>query len=158
MLFYGIFLLLASLVSASKEAKKCSRALEGVVYVPHLWAYEYLHRITETLRAQSPLLWTDQAEGVIKTFENTYGVVVGVVDAFGMVYDYPKGNIVAPASVSKTNLIARAYALGEGYGSFDGGIVPQAPPVYSYASKFWNPNGEMYVVSVNLPKVNGISV
>lgn len=153
LLFQGILFLIVNLVFASKESKKCARELEGVVYVPDVCAYKYLRKITDTLRVQSPLLWTDQAQSVIRSFELTFNVRVGVLDAFGTVYDYPNGNVIAPSSLSKTVVVDRAYALGEGFGSFDSNVnFQQAPALYVYGSQFWNPNGEMYVIAVALNK------
>lgn len=133
-------------------SKACARELEGIVYVPQNCAYNYLRKITEVLRVQSPLLWTNQAQSVINTFASTYGVQVVVINALGEVGSIDAAGQFEAISgaMAMGHAYARSNALGEGFTSNYPAIPDVSPISDHYTSIFWNPNGEMYTISVQL--------
>lgn len=152
MLFSAILSLFAatSVFAQKHESKACTRELEGIVYVPSSCAYNYLNKISNILRVQSPLLWTSQASSVINTFQATYGVYVAVVNTLGQVGTInPAGVFVpfpGPVNVM-TNGYARSNALGEGFSA--NLVVAGFEGIYDvYSSIFWNVNGEMYTIGI----------
>ena len=152
MLFSFILsLFAATAVFAQKHhaSKACTRELEGIVYVPTSCAASYLSKIADVLRVQSPLLWTSQANGVIATFEATYGVNVVVINALGQIGTIgADGSFTAGPYRAMDHSVARSNALGEGFTA-----NLKLPNIDSntydyYTSVFWNLNGEMYTVGV----------
>jgi hypothetical protein len=135
--------------------KACTRELEGIVYVPQNCAYNYLHKITQTLEVQAPLLWTNQAQGVIETFKNTYGVEVFVINAMGVIGTIDASGVFVPTLINAitakafSHNIARSNALGEGFTSnLTTDLI--AAPSDVYSTVIWNPNGQMYTIAVAL--------
>ena len=122
---------------------------------PETCAYTYLQNISQELRAQSPLLWTNQGPSIISSFSTNYGVTVSVIDAFGSL----------DTSMSTTNTVIniknimgygdfRSNAMGESF--FSSGIRTRVPyPSYIYAFITWNSVGEMYYVAIVKSKVSG---
>lgn len=131
----------------SGKAKACERELEKIAYYPDNCAFAYLKRITNVLRAKSPLFWTPSAQSVIESFEVTYGVQVDVADAFGTYYDYPGGAAYTPEDYGGYNMdegIARTNVFGE-----SSSIIQVGNTSYvTYYTIFWNQVGEMYYVLV----------
>lgn len=154
MLFSFILSLFAAtaVFAHNHHGKACARELEGIVYVPQNCAFSYLERITQTLEVQAPLLWTNQANGVIRTFANTYGVEVFVVNAMGAVGEFDPAGVFEPIVPTVNTLshnIARSNALGEGFtANLRTELILDVSDVYSKV--FWNPNGEMYTIIVAL--------
>lgn len=141
-----------SISRESRAARACRDELEAIVYTPQICAYDYLKKITRTLDAQSPLLWTDQATSVLEQFRRTYGVQAALIDAFGNVLYYPPTIYTGPQPQVAVTSVVRAWALGEGFSDNDGSRLPIATPQYVYASNIWNVNGEMYTLVVAMSK------
>ena len=142
-----VYSLLLSYTLALSSHEKCSRELENAVYYVDVCAFQYMKRISASLRVQSPLFWTEQAKSVVETFENEYKVKLTFIDAFGMAYKYPGGPIAVGAIVSGS-AIHRSQALVEGF------VNSEVTPYYVYDSLYWNGNAEMYLVKMRLPKEN----
>ena len=159
MLFSLLFTLVAAISTVfaedlgqgSKAARACRDELEGVVYTPQNCALSYLKRITQVLEAQSPLLWTDQAQAVIQNFASTYNVLVAVISPFGELYYYPGALVTNAPPVAAS--VDRAWALGEGFSSYEG-INLNGTPFYAYNTNVWNENGEMWTLSVAMNKAD----
>ena len=134
-----------ALSSSTSSNKKCSRELEKVVYYVDICPFQYMKRISVSLRAQSPLLWTDQAKSVVETFENQYKVKLTFIEPFGMARKYP-GGPVAPNAIIHGSAVFRSQALGEGF------VNSEVTPYYVYDSLYWNDKGEMYLVKMRLSK------
>ena len=135
-------------ISSFSEEKKCSNELAAIVYTPPLYAYDYLKRVNEKLKALSSVIWNNpnEARYIVKTFQRSNSVSVLFYDALGQIAKYPGG----PASPGEDDsyVIMRTYGIGEGFDY----IIPANPDrgiyFYKYASIYWNPknNGEMYTV------------
>lgn len=136
----------------SRAARACRNELEAIVYTPQVCAYDYLKKITRTLDAQSPLLWTDQANSVLEQFRQTYGVQAALIDPFGNVlYNPPTIYVGSLPQVTVTSVV-RAWALGEGFSDNDGVKTGQGVPSFVYANNVWNVNGEMFTIVVAMKK------
>lgn len=134
------------------QDKKCSRELEGIVYVPKVCAFEYLKKITETLTVNGPLLFVPEtAKPLFEKFESTYKVRAHVADAFGIWYNYPGGTIrTLPVG---THSLAQAYGIGEGFTNLEGRADTVFPDgAYIYSKLLWNFDGQMYTLSVTANK------
>lgn len=149
-----VFAATASLISGhgSKSARACRDELESIVYTPQNCAYDYLKRITRTLEVQSPLLWTDQADSVLNQFRATYRVEAVLIDPFGNVLYNPPNILPADFPVTAASVV-RAWALGEGFSSYNG-TKGYEVPFYGYSVNVWNRQGQMYTITVALNKTD----
>lgn len=87
-------------------ADKCTQELEGIVYQPATSARAYLERIGEQIKISSPILWTENADSFLQSFEAKYNVIVEILDAFGSV-TYPAafvGNQFYYSTTSTANM------------------------------------------------------
>lgn len=157
MLFSFFFALLASSAvfaevtgrRVDRGVKACTRELEGIVYTPANCGFDYLKRITETLRIQSPTFWNNplQAKAAFESFAQTYGVTVVAITPFGNVLDYIGSPDVVEAG-SMGAAIARANLDGNGF------VYNSATQRYIYATIFRGPDGQMYYVRVSMLKAD----
>ncbi len=76
-------------VSQALKSKQCTKELAGIVYNVQNPQADYLNRISKTLLAQKPLLFSpDESVAIYKSFVQTYQVSLKVIDAFGQVTIY----------------------------------------------------------------------
>ena len=157
MLFTVLFTLIATatatatfanvLGSGKQSSKACSRALESIVYTPANCGYSYLKTISKELTAKTPLLFQPtQVQSIIDAFAAKYSVLVILDNAMGSTAF--STNAMIPTFPILTVSIARAMALGEGFGT--GNYSTYSFIIYSYI--LWNIDGQMYTVNLYLLK------
>ena len=131
------------------QSKACSRELEAIVFGPPNCAKDYMRKITQSL---VPLLWTDRAKSVIQTFENQFGVVVKLYDAFGEYHNEE----TEPSRINNFNYnYERTVALGEAFASYPLSLgFGLTGAFYMYSTLLWNGNGQMYTAFVLMNKTN----
>jgi hypothetical protein len=131
----------------NKKVKACTRELESIVYNPANCGFNYLERITNTLRIQAPTFWQNpvQAQAAFETFQNTYGVSAVAISPFGVSYGFI-GSSTPIASDNMEHSIARANLDGNGFSN--------SGDNYIYTTIFWGPDGQMWYVQVTMAKAN----
>lgn len=122
-------------------SKKCTRELEAIVYQPETYYRKYLDKISEEIKIQGPfILWTNQANSYIDTFEAKYNVQVIIENPF-------RRSVLIKFATSSTYYRTTSVANLNGSG-------------YNYSSKdemamlefiVFNSNGELKYVMINLP-------
>ena len=132
MYFSALFSIFAALFSIAQalNANKCSKELAEIVYEVSLPQGQYFARISKTLIAQTPLLFTSpQAPEIYKNFANSFNVNLFVSDpfTFGTLYK-PDGTTTAIVAGNSYTSASRARAIiniptyrirdGVGYYSF----------------------------------------
>ena len=168
MLFSLLFTLIAAsstvfaevLGQGSKAARACREELEGVVYIPENCVFNYLKRIAQELVVQSPLLWTDQTEAIIRNFKVKYDVSVGLISPFGELnapwetYFESTFPVPRPYPAVTDSSVVHAWATGEGFTILDKAVINFNVPVYMYNTIIWNKDGQMWTLVVVIEKAN----
>ena len=149
---FAIFVIISFVVSEQLRkpshgvSKKCTRELEAIVYQPVTYDREYLDRISLEFKIAGPVvLWTNQAESFIVTFEQKYQVSVTIRDPFRkIVYPFTKGILLQSSYFSTTST---ANMNGSGY-SLNTKTGLEAAWLEFIV---FNPNGELKYVMISLP-------
>lgn len=144
----------------------CTKELEGIVYNPANYYFDYLRRIAPVLLVQAPLMFQTptMAKSIIDTFSQTYGVLVELRDAMGNIIDYqgsgPFVFAVNPTISNMGHLTGRANGVGEAFSNLPATAELQksmlasteSPGSYAYQKIVWNIDGRMLYVRIILPK------
>ena len=77
-----LFCSLASVFAVNSQ-NGCKRQLQSILATSPSCAENYFAELNDKLRKLSPLLFSSQAESVIESFENTYGVTVALTPPVG---------------------------------------------------------------------------
>lgn len=145
----------SSSAPVSDSTAVCTRQLEGIVYQPETAARLYYDRISEQIKVAGPVLWSDQADSFIESFELKYGVTVTILDPFR--------NIVYPQLIGKSMSAANNDVIPKYYSSATSTANMNASGYYLdsdadqrtvYEFIVYNPYGELKYVVLSMPLAN----
>lgn len=149
-----VFLFLSTLLEAKNlyykprqclKSRKCSRELAAIVYKPETCALKYLDRISTTLKARSQILFTPQADSFIYSFENTYNVLLTLVDAMGNTMEYFPNQTKVPGTPVKYTDTAQSYL------NFPGFVRQASNQKFYYTFSIFSEDGQYYDVTLSMP-------
>lgn len=122
-------------------SKKCTRELEAIVYQPETYYRKYLDKISEEIKIQGPfILWTNQANSYIDTFEAKYNVQVTIENPFRRMLLTKSAH---DPTYYRTTSVANLNGSGYMYSSKDGMAILEFI--------VYNSNGELKYVIIKLP-------
>lgn len=126
---------------------KCTSTLRNAVRVPDSCAYRYLQSVSNTLKAQSALLFTDRINTVIANFENTFSnILVTITSAFGEAVLYQADSTTIPVDPPKYSNTAKNYI------NFDGFVrAPESSQNFFYSFPVWDNEGRMQQITLSMP-------
>jgi hypothetical protein len=146
------------------DQQVCTKELEGIVYNPANYYFDYLGRIAPVLLVQAPLLFQTptMAKSIIDTFSQTYGVEVELYDAMGNVIDYQSSGpfVFSALPPNMGHLTGRANGVGEAFSNLPAiaELIKstlasiESAGSYAYQKIVWNIDGRMLYVRIILPK------
>lgn len=154
-LFYIFSLFLSvSFASATSSfpfsSKKCSRALEEVIYKPETCAFLYMQSIAQKFILRSPIVFgpEEQADAFIYSFENEFGILVDLVDAFGRVTKYSSDGTKSQGAPNKYSNSAQAYL------NFPGFVRQPTDSNFFYTFQIFSQDARYYAVTFIMPLEN----
>lgn len=160
-LFVFILSCLSSSIFAKQDPKLCARELEGIVFRPPNAAYDYLKAISEDLKIETPLLFTEQNKSIIESFIIKYQVFVFVSDAMGNILPYTvadanyrppfppqiQAQIIALGLNLKVKNVGYYQIYTQGNGFFSSKL-----PANFYSFEIKNRLGQIYIFYLAAPK------
>lgn len=126
---------------------KCVSTLRNAIRVPDSCAYRYLSSVSNVLKAQSALLFTESINSVIANFENTFrNIQVTVIDAFGQAVLYQTGSSIIPTDPPKYSNTAKNYINIDGFVR-----APESSQNFFYSFPIWNNEGQLQQITLSMP-------
>lgn len=127
------------------QSRKCSKLLAQIVYKPETCAFKYLDKISIPLREESEILFTSSADSFIYSFENTYNVLVILVDSLGNTVNY------YPNQTKSSGPPVMYTDTAQSYLNFPGFVRQVSDQKFYYTFNVFSKDAKHYEVTLSMP-------
>lgn len=127
------------------KSRKCSKLLAQIVHKPETCALKYFDNISVTLKERSEILFNPNADSFIYSFENTYNVLVILVDALGNTMNY------YPNQTKSSGPPVMYTDTAQSYLNFPGFVRQVSDQKFYYTFNVFSNKAEHYEVTLSMP-------